>query len=126
MCICARWQRIFSFLQARNLTFQDLISQRFGNMDSLNHLQYNLREFVDQRVLQGETPTPENIARGVDRLIREMRPHFDIMVCSIALYEVKMLTLFLLLVIESNNLKHVLCIVSTFTKCSQIVSHGVV
>lgn len=64
---------------ARSLTFQDLIAQRFGHVDSLNHIHPQLREFVGQRVLQGETPTPENIARGADRLIREMRPHFDIM-----------------------------------------------
>jgi hypothetical protein len=69
-------------------------------MESLNSLHYYLAQFVNYRVLQGETPTPENIARGADRLIKEMRPHFDIMVCSIAPYEIHILTLFLILVIE--------------------------
>ncbi|XP_069694192.1 large proline-rich protein BAG6 isoform X2 [Periplaneta americana] len=64
---------------ARSLTFQDLIAQRFGQVDSLNHIRPQLREFVGHRILQGESPTPENIARGADRLLREMRPHFDIM-----------------------------------------------
>jgi hypothetical protein len=42
-----------------------------------------MREFVGQRILQGQTPTPENIAQGAYMLIREMRPHFDIMVCPL-------------------------------------------
>lgn len=69
--------------QARSLTFQDLIAQCFGQVDALNHIRPQLREFVSQRVLQGDTATPENIATGAHRFIREMRPHFDVMVCSI-------------------------------------------
>lgn len=69
--------------QARSLTFQDLIAQCFGHVDTLNHIRPQLREFVSQRVLQGDTATPENIAAGAHRFIREMRPHFDVMVCSI-------------------------------------------
>ncbi|KAJ9592525.1 hypothetical protein L9F63_015798, partial [Diploptera punctata] len=63
---------------ARNLTFQDIIAYRFGQVNSLNHIQPHLREFILQRVLQGQTPNQENITAAVNRLIADMRPHFDI------------------------------------------------
>ena len=46
----------------------------------VTRLHPTLHTFVLQRLLQGETPSPENIARACERLYTELRPYIDVMV----------------------------------------------
>ncbi|XP_067008462.2 large proline-rich protein BAG6 [Anabrus simplex] len=69
----------FMMTLARSMTFQDIIALSFGSPEVVNRLRPQLREFVGQRVLQGEPMSEENISRGVDRLLRELRPYLDVM-----------------------------------------------
>ncbi|XP_063235178.1 large proline-rich protein BAG6 isoform X2 [Bacillus rossius redtenbacheri] len=67
----------FMMTLARGLTFQDLCLLRAGDTRPLQALRPQLREFAETRVLQGEAPSSESVARGVDRLLGLLRPHFD-------------------------------------------------
>ncbi|KAL0280072.1 UNVERIFIED_CONTAM: hypothetical protein PYX00_001471 [Menopon gallinae] len=69
---------------ATNLTWQDIIElssmTRTTMVESLMaRLQPVLQNFVTLRLLQGETPTREVIARGCERLYVEMRPYIELM-----------------------------------------------
>nr|CAD7598645.1 unnamed protein product [Timema genevievae] len=64
---------------ARVLTFGDIMALRLGNTQPLTRVRPQLREFVSHRVLLDEPSTQESIARGTDRILAELRPHFNVL-----------------------------------------------
>ncbi|KAK6627605.1 hypothetical protein RUM44_010083 [Polyplax serrata] len=73
----------FLMTLARNLSWPDLIelsmAQRTMVESIVTRLHPALHTFVLQRLLQGETPSEENIARACERLYTELRPYIDVM-----------------------------------------------
>ena len=69
---------------ARNLTWPDIIelslAQRQMVESIIARLRPALQTFVIQRLLQGEAPSEESIARACERVYSEMRPYLDVMV----------------------------------------------
>ena len=74
----------FFMTLARNLTWPDIIelslAQRTMVENIVARLRPALQTFVDQRLLQGEAPSEESIARACERVYSEMRPYLDVMV----------------------------------------------
>lgn len=60
-------------------------AQRTAMESIVTRLHPALHTFVLQRLLQGETPSEENIARACERLYTELRPYIDVTVifCTI-------------------------------------------
>lgn len=56
----------------------DLVALTDSNWDAVNHIRSDLRQFVVQRLCEG-SPTEERLEHGVNLLMIELRPHFDIM-----------------------------------------------
>ncbi|EEB18873.1 hypothetical protein Phum_PHUM537450 [Pediculus humanus corporis] len=73
----------FLMTLARNLSWPDLldlsVAQRSMVESIVTRLHPTLHTFVLQRLLQGETPSAENIARACERLYTELRPYIDVM-----------------------------------------------
>lgn len=73
----------FFMTLARNLTWPDIIelslAQRQMVESIIARLRPALQTFVIQRLLQGEAPSEESIARACERVYSEMRPYLDVM-----------------------------------------------
>ena len=64
--------------QVRSVTVSDLVALTGSNWDAVNHIRPDLRNFVIQRLCEG-SPSEEHLEQGVNLLMNELRPHFDIM-----------------------------------------------
>ena len=62
----------------RSVTVSDLVALTDNNWDALNHIRTDLRQFVVQRLCNG-SPTEENLEQGVNLLLDELEPHFEVM-----------------------------------------------
>jgi hypothetical protein len=48
----------------------------------LNRLRQPLRTFVNEQLLSGEPPSQENVSHAVDRIMTELQPYLEIVVCA--------------------------------------------
>ncbi|XP_026277950.1 large proline-rich protein bag6-A isoform X1 [Frankliniella occidentalis] len=61
----------------RSVTVSDLMALVEGNWAAINHVRNDLRHYVVQHLCEG-SPTEENLERGTNLLMTELRPHFNI------------------------------------------------
>ncbi|XP_034233210.1 large proline-rich protein BAG6 [Thrips palmi] len=61
----------------RSVTVSDLAALIDSNWDAVNHIRTDLRQFVIERLCQG-TLTQESFAQGVNQMLEELRPYFNI------------------------------------------------
>lgn len=61
---------------SQNLTIGDLVTLNSGRVEPFIRVRNELRTFVLDRILEG-SPTPDNLERGVNKLLEEMQPFFD-------------------------------------------------
>lgn len=69
---------ILNKIQVRSVTVSDLVALIDSNWDAVNHIRTDLHQFVIERLCQG-TLTQENFAQGVNQMLEELRPYFNLL-----------------------------------------------